>query len=93
MQPLGTSYVFGLGKPFLQQGFFIAPFFSGDEFKSDIPCNWVCFVPVDLAHCKCWSTVQAVIKAVQVVVSHQRNMCDVKGYVTAIYNGAWWVAV
>ena len=35
---------------------------------------------------------QAVIKAVQGVVSHQRNMCDVKGYVTAIYDGAWWVA-
>ena len=35
---------------------------------------------------------QAVIKAVQSVVSHQRNMCDVKGYVTAIYDGAWWVA-
>ena len=34
----------------------------------------------------------AVIKIVQVVVSHQRNMCDVKGYVTAIYDGAWWVA-
>ena len=31
-------------------------------------------------------------KAVQVVASHQRNMCDVKGYVTAIYDGAWWVA-
>ena len=31
-------------------------------------------------------------EAVQVVVSHQRNMCDVKGYVTAIYEGAWWVA-
>ena len=35
---------------------------------------------------------QAVVKAVQVVVSHQRHMCDVKGYVTAIYDGAWWVA-
>ena len=35
---------------------------------------------------------QAVIKAVQGVVSHQRNMCDVKGYVTTIYDGAWWVA-
>ena len=34
---------------------------------------------------------QAVIfapKAVQVVVSHQKNMCDLK----AIYDGAWWVA-
>ena len=47
MQPLGTGYGFGLGRPFLQQGCFIAPFFSGDEFKSDTPCNWVCFVPVD----------------------------------------------
>ena len=47
MQPLGTSYGFGLGRPFLQQGFFIAPLFSGDEFNSDTPCNWVCFVPVD----------------------------------------------
>ena len=35
---------------------------------------------------------QAVIfatEAVQVVVSHQRN---IKGYVNAIYDGAWWVA-
>ena len=31
-------------------------------------------------------------EAVQVVVSYQRNMCDVKGYVTAIYDSAWWVA-
>ena len=47
MQPLGTGYGCGLGRPFLQQGFFIAPFFSGNEFKSDTPCNWVCFVPID----------------------------------------------
>ena len=29
---------------------------------------------------------------VQVVTSHQVNMCDIKEYVAAIYNGAWWVA-
>ena len=29
---------------------------------------------------------------VQVVASHQVNMCNIKGYVAAIYNGAWWVA-
>ena len=60
-----------------------------------IPCNWVCFVPTDT------STLQVLeysascdfrTKAVQVVVSHQRNMCDVKGYVTALYDGAWWAA-
>ena len=31
-------------------------------------------------------------EAVQVVVSPQVKMCDIKGYVTAIYDGAWWVA-
>ena len=53
------------------------------------------FVPVDTCALQVWEyrascgfrteTVQ------QVVVSPQANMCYIKGYVTAIYNGAWWV--
>ena len=48
-----------------------------------------------LPHCKCGNTVQAMIVALKLykfVVSPQVKMCDIKGYVTAIYDGAWWVA-
>ena len=50
-----------------------------------------CFVPVDTStlHVQEYSaSCDFRTEAVQVVVSHQRNMCDVKGYMTAI----WWVA-
>ena len=47
-------------------------------------------------YCKYENTVHASCdfhtKDVQIMVSHQVSFNDVKGYVTSIYDGAWWIA-
>ena len=85
VQSLGTSYGYGLGgRAFHAARFLHCPAHSlAEMYLKVIPCNWCNWA---------WQKVQSSWGVVQVVASHQINMCYIKGYVAAIYNDAWWVA-
>ena len=75
---MGTSYGFGLWRTFFLFSLLHSLVVMNLEI---IPCKWV------------WQKVKKFIRCydvvtVQVVASCQVNMRDIKGYVTAIYDGA-----